>query len=155
AGAPIFTERVQGAKGGTIRTVSPFDGLIKHVTFLHLDDYPFVVSIGQSEDEILAAWRTRAGTEGIIVFSAVAGLIILGSILVVQLRERERTQEALRSERALLQEAIDALPDGFALYDRGSRLLMSNRRYREIRKNNPLAYEEGVTIEVAIRNAIA
>ena len=152
--SPLFREWLPEAPAGTRLMASPIDGIRKYITYQHLEDYPFVMNIGKSEDEILAPWRARAETEATIAIAVVALLLLLGAVIVTQLRGRERMDEQLHAERSLLQEAIDALPDGFALYENSGRLLMSNGRYRHIRRTNPIAFQPGIHFEDAIRSAV-
>jgi signal transduction histidine kinase len=152
--SPLFREWLPASRTGARRMVSPVDGLVKYITYEHVDDYPFVVNVGKSEDEVLAPWHVKAETEAMVAVVVIAVLLLLGAVLVVQLRARERLGEQLRVERGMLQDAIDALPDGFVLYDAAGCLVMSNRRYRHIRRTNPLAYQPGVRFHDAIRAAV-
>lgn len=53
-----------------------------------------------------------------------------------------------------LQEAIDALADGFVLYDADDRMVLANRKYRELHPVNPAATYLGVRFEDQFRAAI-
>ena len=50
----------------------------------------------------------------------------------VDVTETVEQREAAEAARARLQDAIDALPDGFALYDREDRLVICNANYRDV-----------------------
>lgn len=58
------------------------------------------------------------------------------SATVMALRESQNRQAQLQAEaetqRQRILTAIETIPDGFALFDRDDRLVMSNRRYREM-----------------------
>jgi signal transduction histidine kinase len=139
---------------GTVQVTSPFDGLTKWITYSRVEDYPLLVTVGEAEDEILAAWRVRADRELAVGAGVALGILVLGWILITVLRRREQAQEELQRERAVLQESIDALPDGFVLYDHDTRVRMSNRRYREIRAGNPAAYQPGLEFETSLRHGL-
>ncbi len=51
---------------------------------------------------------------------------------IVDVTERKNTEEELKKIRTQLVEAIEALPDGFVLYDDKDRLVICNQRYRDI-----------------------
>src|SRR5258708_2694075 len=155
SGSVLVREWLPAAPFGTRRTTSPFDGLVKYVTYRGLGDYPFVVNIGIAEDDILAPWRAKARIEATIALAAAALLLLLGGMLVRQLRLCERTEQELREEPTLLPAAIDALPDDLPLHHHAARLLMSNRRYRPLRRTNPLACQPGVRFEDSIRSAVS
>ncbi len=50
---------------------------------------------------------------------------------LVDLTERKEREDELRQAREVLEDAIEALAEGFALYDEEDRLVMCNTRYRE------------------------
>ncbi|MGF1659721.1 MAG: PAS domain S-box protein [Rubrimonas sp.] len=54
-----------------------------------------------------------------------------------------------------LREAIEALPDGFALYDSDDRLVQCNQRYREIYDRSAGLLEPGVAFETVLRDGVA
>lgn len=60
---------------------------------------------------------------------------------------------AERGERRLL-EAIEALPDGFVLFDKEERLVVANRRYREINARVPESLTPGLPYEEMVRQGI-
>jgi signal transduction histidine kinase len=60
-----------------------------------------------------------------------------------------------RQRIALVQGAVDALADGFILYDRHDRVALTNRKYRELHADNLLATRLGVRFEDLFRQAIA
>jgi PAS domain-containing protein/GGDEF domain-containing protein len=64
----------------------------------------------------------------------------------------EQTQRAeLEHERERLQDAIDALPDGFALYDADDRLVRFNQRYRSLYRASAPAIHLGARFEDILR----
>lgn len=83
-----------------------------------------------------------------------------GSIVGVRLDVTElvRQREALAAAQAsaeaatqLLRDAIEALPDGFALFDAADRLVLCNQRYREMYPESAPAIQAGRTFEEIVR----
>jgi len=78
---------------------------------------------------------------------------------VTELVRKERALEDVRREaqqaRERLEDAIDVLPDGFALYDAQDRLLMCNQHYRTMYAETGDAIEEGLTFEELLRAGLA
>ena len=87
------------------------------------------------------------------------GSLLAFSIDVTELVEKERALEQARAEalqsRERLEDAIEALPDGFALYDEQDRLVVSNQRYREIYGLTAPAIRPGTTFEAILRYGLA
>lgn len=77
------------------------------------------------------------------------------AIRMVELRtasnDREASRENERRLRRLLSDAIDALPDGFALYDASDRLVLFNKTYVDIYASSAPAIREGASFEEIIR----
>lgn len=76
-----------------------------------------------------------------------------GGVVVVRLDvsaviEQRNAHEAARQ---LLDDALDALPDGFALYDAADRLVVCNHRYREIYRESAPAMTPGASFESILR----
>lgn len=88
------------------------------------------------------------------------GGLLAFSTDITELKEKQRALELSQREaeqaRQRLQDAIDALPDAFALYDADDRLLVYNRKYREIYaatgEDNILA---GRSFEALLREGLA
>ncbi|WP_422369098.1 PAS domain S-box protein [Pelagibius sp.] len=64
---------------------------------------------------------------------------------------RRKVERKAREAESRLGEAIEALPDGFVLYDANDRLVICNSRYKEIYKTSAELIEPGVTFEEIIR----
>jgi diguanylate cyclase (GGDEF)-like protein len=71
---------------------------------------------------------------------------------VVQQREAlVAAHDQAAADHALLDDAIEALPDGFALYDADDRLVLCNERYREIYRRSAPALVLGASFESILR----
>ncbi|MCL5776992.1 ATP-binding protein [Limibaculum sp. FT325] len=73
---------------------------------------------------------------------------------------RDVTEELRALARATraetrLRNAVEALPDGFALFDAADRLVLSNRRYREIYAESAEAIRPGASFEEILRHGLA
>jgi diguanylate cyclase (GGDEF)-like protein len=66
-------------------------------------------------------------------------------------QEAEQSRERAAAEHALLDDAIESLPDGFALFDADDRLLLCKARYREIYSASAPALVIGASFESMVR----
>jgi PAS domain S-box-containing protein len=80
-------------------------------------------------------------------------LRIFGSLVAGLARARRAAREAeeLRRSRARLQDAIEALPSGFALYDTAGRFVLCNTRYRTMYAESADLMRPGVPFAEIIR----
>lgn len=83
--------------------------------------------------------------------TADGGIINVRIDVTEEIRHRETT-EAMRQQ---LQEAIEALPDGFALFDADDRLVLCNERYRTIYRESAPAIRPGVAFIDVLRYGLA
>ncbi|MCW5636395.1 MAG: PAS-domain containing protein [Rubrivivax sp.] len=73
----------------------------------------------------------------------------------VDITEQRAQRAAAEAATARLHEAIEALPDGFALYDADDRLVVCNARYREIYAASAAAMTTGMRFEDMLRYGLA
>ncbi|HET9975839.1 MAG TPA: diguanylate cyclase [Burkholderiaceae bacterium] len=83
------------------------------------------------------------------------GSLLGFSIDVTELVEQREALRILQAQaqaaRDALDDALDALPDGFALFDADDRLVAANRRYREVYPDSAPAIVLGATFESIVR----
>ena len=65
------------------------------------------------------------------IFGSSDGQTGVGAV-AIDITERKRAEQELERGRALLSDAVEALPDGFVVFDSDERLVLCNARYREI-----------------------
>jgi len=87
----------------------------------------------------LAARRTRDG--GVVGIRA-------------DITERKRSEEALEAARQQLIDAIEAISEGFVLFDRDDRYVLTNSKYREMYPNMVDMFAPGVTFEAMVRTSV-
>lgn len=71
----------------------------------------------------------------------------------MQAQALRRAAEDAANARATLEAAINALPDGFVLFDHDERLVTVNHRYREMFPENSGIMQPGVTFEALMRHS--
>jgi len=117
---------------GLSPTVSPVDGRAEIYATEAVPGFPLVVGIGVDETLALEPWRVQA------VHSAVrAGLLCLAVALLIalvgrQLRRRERTEEQLRVQTALLDELFDSAPEAIVMLGPDERVTRINREFSRL-----------------------
>jgi diguanylate cyclase (GGDEF)-like protein/PAS domain S-box-containing protein len=98
--APLFREYLPKQSAGSIEVKSPTDGVIRLNSYQATGEYPLVVGVALAKDEVLAPWRAYMRVR----LARMAGLVLviaaLGSWLAVQIRTRQRLQDAHRETAA-------------------------------------------------------
>jgi signal transduction histidine kinase len=90
------------APSGTYETVSPVDAVYRIVGYRALDEYPLVVVVGMSRDDILASFNTRA-TWLLAGGSLISLIFLCVAYFFIRQNARQRRSEAtLRSQSAEL-----------------------------------------------------
>jgi signal transduction histidine kinase len=134
--------------GDFLHMVSLIDGDARIFAPQWVPGYPLVIYTSVREADIFANWRHKALLIG--VTAAVAVLTIL--VLMVSSRTND---ERARRQTALLQDAIESIGEGFVLYDAEDRVVLSNRKFREIRRQNPLSWQIGASYSDILRASVA
>ena len=142
----IFRQIDSGALGA-IHSVSRFTHEARIFAPSRVPGYPLIVNPSISEAVVLATWRNQVWFVGAAAIGATVAIILLMILL--------RASEARgRRQASMLQDAVNALPEGFVLYDAADRLVLCNERFRELRTRDPVTYEPGIRFEEMLRLAI-
>ncbi|WP_353153524.1 sensor domain-containing diguanylate cyclase [Herminiimonas fonticola] len=131
---------------GTATLTSGIDNIERIYSYRHLDDYPLLITVAQSRNEVLESWRNS--TMRFVFFSAIVIVLLwlLGARLIHQITVRERAQSELRTARDDLERSNSELA-ALALLD-GLTGLANRRRFdaalddefaRAMRNQTPLA----------------
>jgi PAS domain S-box-containing protein len=75
---------------------------------------------------------------------------------LIEAQEKARAAErAAEAARAQLRAAVEALQDGFVLFDAEDRLVLANARYRQLYPQTAPAMTQGATFESILRHSLA
>ena len=142
----VFELRQEKGATGSAIMVSAIDRVERLLTYRQLRNYPLLVLVALSKDEVLARWRTSVYVSGAGTLFLIVMLLLLGARMIRQLIERERLQHELREAQQAL-EATNASLQLLALSDGLTGL--ANRRHfdqrlslefkRAMREQSPLA----------------
>ena len=118
-GKRISTDFIdRSPEAGQRLAISPIDGVMRLTTYRRVPDLPMYVTIGLANDEILADWRSKAISLGLLLLL----FFLLGSLGLTVLFGRElqgRIRAEKRSEAAALELSKLAVTD--ALTNLGNR----------------------------------
>ena len=79
-----------------------------------------------------AEWSLDRGRVHFVAAAAALMLAALALALLAALRQREKIESERARARRVLENAIEAMSDGFVMFDADDRLVVCNRRYREL-----------------------
>jgi len=104
-------------------------------------------------DRQLLALRQEPDRHRLLLGAAAASLLLLAlaAALTLALRQRERVDAERAAARAMLENAIESLPDGFCMFDAQDRLIVANTRYRELYAHSAEHIRVGATFESIVR----
>jgi signal transduction histidine kinase/ActR/RegA family two-component response regulator len=101
-----------------------------------------------------AALRDWNETEARILYAA-GGLAVLTTVvavlLVAMLRQRNRVEAERARGRLMLESSIEAMSDGFVMWDEQDRLIVCNQRYRDFYRASAPAIRPGATMTEIMR----
>jgi len=139
--------------GGDYRSPGYFDGEPRWVAVNPLKRYPLVVDVGTTETQVLSLWRSRVFAVVPVAFVVEASLSALLILLFNQFRrqQRDKAELARKSEEAALANArfeatLSSMSQGVAMFDAEGRLLIFNRKYRELWNAGPDELQPGARL---------
>jgi methyl-accepting chemotaxis protein len=98
--------------------------------------------------EQFARERLEDSSASTLLFAVSAGLVLgVGLLIVFGLRRQSRLVHERRNAQMLLEDAIAAMPDGFAIWDAGDRLVSWNTRFVELSEPTAEPLKQGLTFE--------
>jgi len=135
--SPITARLLAGESAGTFRRAGSLDGESRIFIYRAVQGFPFVVSMGFSEDDVLAEWRRRAWIYGILGVALSVALVALLFAWGRGFRQAEALaakmvkafEDKSREGRALL----DSIPDPAWLVDNEGRYLAVNAAFSRYR----------------------
>lgn len=130
---PILAHLKAGETTGSFRRAGGLDGVERVFVFRAIEGFPFVVTVGLAEVEVLAEWRRRAAVYALLGFVLVIALIALIRSWGMGYRQAAALAEKLakdfadksRESRALL----DSIPDPAWLLDNEGHYLAVNEAF--------------------------
>ncbi|SAK75386.1 diguanylate cyclase [Caballeronia temeraria] len=88
--------RFRSAPEGSFSETASIDGVRRLYYFKNLPDVPLIIMVAEAEQDIYAAWRTRALVIGSLTGALGLGLVLLSILLSLQLRRRMRAESQLQ-----------------------------------------------------------
>jgi diguanylate cyclase (GGDEF)-like protein len=142
----LFKEYREMGPFGTKMIKSIVDGTIRLYSYQHLENYPLLVGVALSKEEILAEWRAQTWRVALICTALFGLLGIFATYLILQIRVRQSTAHELHYAKRSLERLNGELE---ALASEDGLTGLSNRRkfdaalnqefHRAIRNRSSLA----------------
>nr|WP_294509130.1 EAL domain-containing protein [uncultured Rhodopila sp.] len=130
AEAPWY--RVVSQGGGSYRSPGYFSGVPALFAVRPLRDFPLVIDASASEVSALAAWKRNTAWLLFGAAVAIACVITLLHIFGRQVARLQLKNRLLKEGRQQFDAVLDNMSQGITFIDRDLRLIISNRRYREM-----------------------
>ncbi|HLH88303.1 MAG TPA: EAL domain-containing protein [Xanthobacteraceae bacterium] len=131
------------------------DGIRRLVVYRTIKDFPLIVSIGRSTQEIFASVTAKQRSYNTI--AAILTALILAAIgqSVHGALRLGRASEEQRLQNARFHAALNNMPHGVSMYDRDGGLLVSNSRYLDMYGMPPELAAIGTPVEKLIAHRLA
>jgi diguanylate cyclase (GGDEF)-like protein/PAS domain S-box-containing protein len=124
--ADLFAHQLKLSSVGYYRTISPFDGEVKYFGYEESSEYPLVVTVARSENELLANWWKGLRTDALVGIVLLGMIVLLAALLSSLFRFRLKTEQALRERETRYRLLADNIADIVILLDgRGALLYVS------------------------------
>ncbi|WP_156963669.1 hybrid sensor histidine kinase/response regulator [Muricoccus aerilatus] len=109
--------------------------------------YPAINVVAvQDTGPALAGWQENEGRILLAAGGLAALIVVITGLLLAMLRERDRAEAERARGRELLESSIEAMSDGFVMWDEEDRLIVCNQRYRDFYRESAPAIRPGATM---------
>lgn len=115
----------RAASFGTLEVKAVVDGIARVNSFRRSEEYPLLISVAKSTDDILAAWYRRATREAAETAVLLMILASVGALIWLMTRHLATTKRHLDT-------ALETMPNGLCMFDAEQRVVFSNGRFREL-----------------------
>ena len=143
-----IAKALQTAPVGNIEIESSTDGGLRLNSYRRSEQYPVVIAVARSIDDILAPWKRQTIHE-LLETSALLIIIAAGGLLLGYAANRRATA------RIQLHTAVNSIAQGLVMFDSGKRLLLMNGRAREIFGFPPALTQKGTPVSKITRWLVA
>ncbi|RID98262.1 bifunctional diguanylate cyclase/phosphodiesterase [Simplicispira hankyongi] len=132
--------RITASPSGTFTSRAVIDGVERLYAFQQVGDFPLVVNIGQSTDEILAGWRRHAALVGGFALLLMLACLGLAVLFVRELQQRQQLAGQLHQAERDLHTILDNLPSMVGYWDTEQRNRFVNQTTSAMFGRSPEAF---------------
>ncbi len=130
---PDWKEHFSQRPRGVFRSESPFtDHRRRLVSFSRLKDYPLIIIVTATEEELLAPWRRETGTLVSIATAVTMVSLLLGAFLLRAMRAEETAQRATERAHREAQLILSSAGEGICGVDPTGRVSFINPAARRM-----------------------
>ena len=123
---PVHQQILSKSDHGTIRLISPIDGIERLASARALSEFPISVIATTTVSAALVDWREQ--TRFLVAVASISVLLIAGMLFLVV----RRLSRQHRLEKQRLDTAVNNIPQGLVVYDSSAHVTVCNRRYIEM-----------------------
>ena len=128
----VMKEALTRARDGHFWGAGAADGINRLVTYRTLSDYPLVITIGESEEHILADFRHQRLIY-VLIAAALSFVTIIFVVIILQRQSAlERTNGRLKTVNGQFDTALSHISQGITMYDADHKLVVWNDRFAKI-----------------------
>lgn len=148
---PSAAQQHQASAGEVLTDDSRFDGAPMIAATRPLLYPMLTISVGMPESHALAGWEQERFRALVISVAFAALVAALAAALILAMRQREKVEAERTRWRAMLENALDSMTDGFVMWDPDDRLVACNARYKEFYRVSAAFIEPGAKFDDIMR----
>lgn len=140
---------------GSVFTMSSRDGNGNVLAIWSQTLYSDVdIALSVDTDVAMEEWLRYRNRVLMVVVGAGILITLLSGALIAALRQRESVERERKKSRDMLDDAIEAMSDGFVMWDSNNHLITCNRQFRDIYAVSAPFIRPGATFEDIIREGV-
>ena len=135
----LFVTHLKQRDTGYYKIVSPIDGLVKYFGYGQSSQYPLVVAVAITEQELLAQWQAGLVSDIAVAAVLLCSVILLAALLSTQFRFRLSMETVLRERESHYRLLADNIADVVILLDRTGNFVFVSPSVRSVLGLDPRA----------------
>lgn len=162
AEGPVFRDFLPRRENGSFVEAATASQPERQTSFRVLRTFPAIITVGLSRQKVLDEWLSEVMSGGLII--ALALLTLGGALALLWRQTRMLAQQQSRLQaadaaagtmRSQLELALQAMSDGFVLFDAEDRLTLCNDAYKRFLPRTVPIIRPGVTYEAMLRFGVS
>jgi diguanylate cyclase (GGDEF)-like protein/PAS domain S-box-containing protein len=145
--SPLFSLLRQSASGSYWNTSNPagtLDGVSRLISYHVVDGFPLIAVVGLTEDDIFAS--ANADTHKYYAIASLLTLAVMVATIIGAIRRHklsltmtalEQSKSSLEKTNVRFDTALENMMHGLCMFDAAGRLVVCNRRYRDMYRLPP------------------
>jgi diguanylate cyclase (GGDEF)-like protein/PAS domain S-box-containing protein len=144
--ADLFVSFAKSPAGWYYTGSSLSDNIPRLIAYSHVQDYPFVITVGLAEPEIFSRVEAKKKSSYLIAVLLTLLITVVTVLAIRGQRQRDAANKRLKHANMLLNATLANMPHGICMFGADKKLVLANDLYSTMYGLNAGAVKQGMTL---------